>query len=160
MVLEGIGVVDMESDAVLLCKNETCVQPVPPSKNPGRPRVFCSYRCKNQHFVRQGYRREKGTTGDGLYTTINGRPTVSRIKAPTAKAAEARYKMHLTDCAISTDQYKRCPSRLDPYGRKRLCLIMVVLREDWDELRRAEAGHDWERQLTTSSGQWKEVVSE
>lgn len=150
----------MESDAILLCKNETCVQPVPPSKNPGRPRVFCSYRCKNQYFVRQGYRREKGTTGDGLYATINGRPTITRIKAPTAKAAEARYKKHLKDCSISTDQYNRCPGRLDPYCTKRLCLIMAVLREDWDELRRAEDGKLWERLLTTSSGQWKEDAGE
>lgn len=140
-----------------LCKNEKCVRQVPKSLNSGVPRLYCSIRCRVAQNARQQYKRERGSDGSGMIqTATTGLNYVSRKMAGSAKAAETRFKSHLIDCLLSEDSMKRCPARFDSYDVKKLCLIHAVLREDWDELRRAEAGKHWERERTTATGFWKD----
>jgi hypothetical protein len=137
---------------ITLCKFEECSQPVPDSLNKGVRRLYCSPSHQNLQNQRNYRRRLGGAMGDGLYGTVNGHPYVRRIMAPTAKVAERRFKAHLTGCVQAGGS--PCAGRTDPYDRRHLCLIKAVLREDWDQLRRAEQGTVWARIETTETGFW------
>lgn len=135
-----------------LCKNNICSQPVPDSLNKGVERVYCSARCASQQSQRNYRARSSGASGDGAFGIINGHPYVRRQIAPSVAAAEKRYKAHLLNCSVAKGG--PCPSRTDPYDHHRLCLIHAVVREDWDQLRRAEDGKLWKREKTTENGFW------
>ncbi len=137
---------------ITLCKNVYCSQPVPDSLNKGVKRKYCSAQCSNRQAQRDYRARSGGSSGDGAIGVVNGHPFVRRTMAPTAKAAEKRFKDHLLNCAVGGGGV--CPGRIDPYDRRRLCLIRAVLREDWDQLRRAEQGTPWERVVTNENGFW------
>lgn len=140
---------------ITLCKYEECSNPVPDSLNKGVKRLYCSYRCQNLQNQRNYRRRNNGASGDSLFGTVNGYPYVRRTMSPNAKVAEKRFKAHLTGCVIAGGG--PCVGRTDPYDRLRKCLIRAVLREDWDQLRRAEQGTVWNRELTTITGFWIEA---
>lgn len=139
---------------VKMCGNEKCIQLVPESINSGVTRKYCSYRCGQAAASRRYRARNNGQTGEGLIHVVDGRPWLKRTMAPTSAAAEARFRKHLKGCAAYNGD--PCPARLDPYDRKRECLIHAVLREDWDQLRRAENGVIWKRVMTSEQGQWIE----
>lgn len=44
---------------MLICKERGCDVPVPPSKNPGVHRVFCSRRCSSRYHARAWYQRQE-----------------------------------------------------------------------------------------------------
>lgn len=154
---EEEGYVSDPTPEPVVCRNETCSNMVPPSRFRGKPRVYCSLRCSTQHWSREYYRRRTGKTGDGLYKTINDQPYISRIKPPTAQAAETRFKNHLEKCAVHGG---KCPARFDPFDLKRECLMHAVLREDWDEIRRAGKGMVFTRRVTTDNGFWIDAPAE
>lgn len=135
-----------------LCENEKCLSPVPVSKNVGRPRKFCSIRCRNATHARRYYARESGSDANGELREVNGEPCVFRMKAPNLAAAKSRFMKHLLDCA--NNEGGKCPARFDVYDDKKACLIHAVLREDYDEIRRREGHLPFERLKTTETGFW------
>lgn len=42
-----------------LCKNPRCTRIVPPSRNKGRERLFCSMRCQRRYHSLQYYYRQR-----------------------------------------------------------------------------------------------------
>lgn len=140
-----------------VCKNEKCPQIVPPSRNTGVERIYCSYKCANAVAQRRYRGRRNGTLLDGSIRLVGEFPQLKRDIAATAATAETRFKTHLKRCHVS--EGGPCIARFDPYDRKRECLIHAVLREDWDQLRRAEAGRVWDRIDTTQQGMWKESAA-
>lgn len=142
------------SGQLLLCKNNRCSAVVPPSKNPGRPRVFCTNRCARRYHARMAYQREAGGRGDGMmFVNDFGHPQVKRVMPQSAKLAKQRFTEHLHDCAVSTTG-GLCPAYYDPYDKKALCLIHAVLNEDWEQLMKAESGLSFERKVTSADGRW------
>lgn len=138
-----------------LCENPHCSQPTGDSLNPGVKRKYCGYRCANQVSQARYRARSRGTAGDGEVGVVSGHPFVNRTMAPSAAAAKVRYHHHLEHCFLAKGG--RCPARIDPYDLKRQCLIHAVVREDWDQLRRAESGIPWAREKTTENGFWIEA---
>lgn len=140
-----------------ICKNDRCSMLVPPSKNPGRPRDFCSDKCRRRYNARLQYQREAGKEGGGLvFVNALGLAQVNRRISVTAKAAEQRYKSHLLACALHGGP---CPARVDPYGRKKLCIVAAVFADDWSQLKDAEEGKPVRRYATTQDGMWTSDVS-
>ncbi len=137
---------------IKMCKNETCVQMVPPSLNSGVERLYCSWKCQNAQNQRNYRRRRSNENGDGVIRLAGTVPFLRRAIALNSKSAEKRFKKHLQSCVLN--DHGKCPARLDPYDKQRLCLVKAVLREDWDQLRRAEQGRVWVRELTTIDGMW------
>jgi len=102
------------------------------------------------------YEREAGGVGDGmLIVDQNAMAQVSRKMPPNKKVAEARFKSHNRDCALSPiGRDRQCPAFFDAYDRKKLCLIHAVLNDDWWQLDAAEDGRPYERKTTTQDGHW------
>lgn len=141
---------------IRICKNERCVNIVPPSANPGRPKLYCRRKCKDAQGARNAYWKEKGV-GTGLQKTYLDLPYVDRYKATTVTAARDKFVKHLTDCPNTTSQFfKTCPSENDTYDTKRLCLIHAVLREDYYELRDKHENPPFVRKVTSDNGFWIE----
>lgn len=135
-----------------ICKNDRCSNLVPPSKNPGKERLFCSNRCARRYHARLSYQREAGKEGGGLvFVNERGQAQVNRRISLTSKAAEQRYKSHLAACALHGGP---CPGRSDPYGRKKLCLVAATFADDWTQLKDAEEGKPVRRFSTTVDGKW------
>ncbi len=129
-----------------------CNNPVPPSLNPGRKRLYCSAQCKDAVAQRRYRGRNRGTDGEGMVQELYGQPYCVRTVTPTHQAAENRFKRHLKSCMLSDGG--PCKSRVDPYDRRRLCIVHAVLREDWDQARRAAQGRTWKREVTNERGFW------
>jgi hypothetical protein len=107
--------------------------------------------CERAYHRTAYVQREQGK--NGTLAVVDGVPIVRRIMSATARDAESRYKGHLRDCAASGGA--GCLARIiDPYDRRRICLIRAVLREDWDQLRRADRGMPFKREVTTADGRW------
>ena len=142
-----------ESIGLIVCKNDRCVNIVPTRKTPGRPKEFCSTRCRKRFNARQNYERETGAAGSGLIRIVNGYPQVFRKKAPSLKAAQTRFHKHLEDCSISDGPI--CKARLwDVYDRKKACLIHAVLGDDWGYWLNEVDHKTYQRKTTTEDGYW------
>lgn len=135
-----------------LCKNDRCSKLVPPSKNAGVPKLFCEPRCARRFHSRQQYSRDTGAAGSGmLFVNSLGQAQVNRRISLTSKAADARLRTHLTFCGLTGGP---CPSRTDPYGRQRQCLVGAVLSDDWSQLKDTEEGKPVRRYATSQDGRW------
>ena len=143
---------------IALCKNEKCSQLVPPNKNRGRKREYCSLRCKSAKGARDRYARENGSTNDSAVGDFYGLAFVRRTKAITEEMAEGRFRKHLVECPLSAGG--PCKSRNEPYDQNKLCLIHAVLQEDWAELRRKSKNIPYKRKMTTDNGFWADEVAE
>lgn len=150
------------SDAMLrvICKNDKCFNVVPPSKGSGRPREYCTERCRKRYNAALHYQRAtKGSAFLGLRTVNDlGYPQVKRIKCKTAADAEKRVKEHGENCA-GPGVY--CQAKMyDAYNTKKLCLVRAVFSDDWVELMYAADGIVRERDMTTEDGMWKDDFKE
>lgn len=135
-----------------LCAWQKCSSLVPPSKNPGVKRKFCSVKCRRRYNAAKEYARERGSSfGIVLH---DGIPWFNRIIATSTKQARKRLEEHNNDCVFSKTGDGMCPAMFDPYDRKRLCLIHAVLNEDWSQLMAAEESRPYKRVLTTTDGHW------
>jgi len=132
-----------------ICKNDKCSKLVPPSKNPGKERLFCTTRCARQFHARRQYQKE--TAAAPVFVNDLGQAQVNRRMSRTSKAADQRYKAHLVHCFFHRGP---CPARSDPYGRKRLCLVAATFIDDWTQLMDAEEGKVGKRYATTVDGRW------
>ena len=141
-----------------ICANEKCPNLVPESLNPGIERKYCSAQCANAVNMRRYRARNSGAQGDGMIRTVGLYPCVHRTISPSAHAAETRFKKHLEHCMVN--EGGPCSARFDVYDRKHECLVKAVLREDWDQLRRAEQGRRWTRIETTEQGMWASEAKE
>lgn len=139
-----------------LCKNDRCGALVPPSKNPGVQRKFCSNRCRLRYHARMQYAREMGYGGSVILH--DGIGWFNRIIARSAKTARKRLEEHNNDCPFSKNHDGLCPAMFDPYDRKKLCLIHAVLNEDWSQLMAAEEGQGFDRTITSRDGHWMHDV--
>lgn len=140
-----------------ICKNDRCSNLVPPSKNPGVKRLFCSARCARRYHSRLTYSRERGTSGEGMtFVNEQGQAQVKRTMALTSKVAQLRWKNHLNACSLHGGY---CPGRNDVYGRKKLCIIAAVLSDDETQLYEAEHGRPVKRNATTVDGRWLDDLS-
>lgn len=141
---------------ILICKNDRCGRVVPPSRNPGRPRLFCSTMCARRYHARMAYQRERGTRGDGmLYVNDYGHAQIHRQLPTGASLAKKRLVEHNQNCAVSKTG-GLCPAYYDVYDKKRLCLIHAVFNEDWSQMMAAEDGLPFKRTVTTEDGRWME----
>jgi hypothetical protein len=137
-----------------ICKNDQCFQIVPQSKNPGRPRLYCSRACKNRYYARFYYQKEVAPIDRRMLMNIDGRwPKVNRVQAKTTRAAEERLKGHAEQCLLN-DNGPCAAATDDAYGRKHYCLIHAVFGEDLSEAVYAAEGKPWVRQNTTADGMW------
>jgi hypothetical protein len=132
-----------------------CIRLVPPSKNPGVTRKYCSTRCRKRHNEHIAYQREVGT-GGGV-AVHDGIAWFQRIMARTANAARKRLTEHQDNCPFAKIG-TTCPGRWDVYNRERKCLMRAVLDEDWAQLLAAEDSRGYVRELTTKDGHWKADV--
>lgn len=139
---------------IQMCKNVKCINVVPPSRNSGVPRLYCSIRCRRAQGARDSYNREHANPGVGGLRVLNGHPYVERTISSTAAAAFTRLKKHIDTCVLNDNQ--RCRAYNDVYANKKLCIIHAVLAEDWHQLRRAEKGSHYDRIRTTDNGFWIE----
>lgn len=137
-----------------LCKNDQCGALVPPSRNPGIVRKFCSARCRRRYHSRLSYAREFGSGAQGGIQLHDGIAWFNRVIARNAMAGRKRLEEHNADCPFSKTGDGACPAEFDPYDKKRLCLIHAVLNEDWSQLMAAEDSLPFERKLTTVDGHW------
>ncbi len=138
----------------LICKNDTCPNVIPPSKNSGRPRLFCNEACRKRYNASLYYQRQtSGKTFQGLRSvTEEGYPKVNRKKCMTADSAQKRVKEHGENCT-KPGQY--CQAKLhDAYNTKKMCLVRAVFTDDWLELMYAEDGKEHPREMTTKDGMW------
>lgn len=140
-----------------LCKNDRCSKLVPPSKNPGLKKLFCTPACARRYHARAYYQRGQGR-GDGRLVFVNdkGQAQVNRRMSVAARAADMRLKSHLANCELHGG---RCAAISDPYGRKKLCIIAAVLGDDWTQLKDAEEGKPVKRHSTTQDGRWLDDLS-
>lgn len=149
--------VDMAS-GMRVCQNDTCINLVTPSRNPGVTKLYCTTRCQRRQASRNAYKKDQGI--DDKLHLEEGVEVLYRKMPSAATIAEARYKMHLMRCPKGADrfsEYGRCPGRNDPYAKAKLCLMQAVFLEDWNTLRRREKGIPYERELTTVTGTWQEL---
>ena len=137
----------------VICKNDLCASIVPPSKNSGRPRRFCTEKCRNRYNQRLNYKRQtKGGGFVGLRSVTEGYPKVNRKMSPNLKAAERRVKEHGENC---TGDGQWCQAKLhDAYNTKKLCLVRAVFTDDWLTLMYADTQPDRKREMTTEDGMW------
>ena len=142
---------DMMNPQSPLCPN--CGGIVPPSRNSGVPRVYCTIRCRRAYNAKKEYARERGI-GKGI-VLYEGVPWFNRVIAQSAGVARKRLEEHNEACPFSGEiDDGCCPAMFDPYDRKRLCLIHAVLNEDWSQLMAEEEQQPFEREITTSDGHW------
>jgi len=92
-----------------------------------------------------------------LFVNSVGQAQVNRRIPPTSKAAESRRLAHLAFCGLTGGP---CPSRADPYGRKRECLVGATLADDWSQLKDTEEGKPVRRYATSQDGRWLVDLSE
>lgn len=140
----------------LICKNDRCFEVVPAVANAGRPREFCTEKCRKRYNARLNYQRAtKGSSFAGLRGIIGGGyPKVNRRMSATAKDAERRVKEHGDNCG---GDGVMCKAKLsDAYNRKKFCLVRAVFTDDWLELMYKEDGMVHERDMTTSEGMWQD----
>jgi|FLYL01.1.fsa_nt_gi hypothetical protein len=132
-----------------ICKNDRCSNIVMPNEK-GRPKLFCSARCRRRYYSRREYQT---LFGNGLMMIDEkNRPKINRTLSRTAEEAARRYKKHLDDCPLYRGP---CPGRYDPHGQQKRCLIAAVLADDWRYLLQLEGGVMKPRRSSTSvSGYW------
>src|SRR5207302_1117295 len=59
------------------------------------------------------------------------------------------------DASCAARDYRWCLAHwFDVYDVHGVCLIHAVLREDWDQIRKAEKGLPYGREATTADGRW------
>lgn len=81
---------------MITCANPACSNIVPPSKNPGRPRKYCSMRCKARVGASNYYRREAAREAQARpqqqpgETRICASETCTATVPPSKKGGRAR----------------------------------------------------------------------
>ncbi len=85
---------------MLICKEPRCDVPVPPSKNPGVKRVFCSRRCSSRFHARAWYQRQEdrrwpsrgavlvGEMRDGVLILYSGASAASHAAVNISSTAD------------------------------------------------------------------------
>lgn len=142
-----------------LCKNDTCVNLVPKSKNPGVERLFCCPRCNHRYHARKWAQRNYTKTGWSLTTDGSRQVKFERVKPTTTEIAESRYNSHLEDgmCPNATNEFNnRCPGRINPYSKpeETRCLIYGTMVDDMKETWARARLEFYIRQYTTNDGRW------
>ncbi len=161
-----------KSGIIRLCKNDRCNKIVPPSKNVGRPKLFCERRCAMRYSSRVYSKRERAKAGGKTYVEEgpDGKALqVQRVKPKNVAVAEARYKMHIQrpenmleairdrPCPMGTEESGwKCPAQAfqDFYSKERLCLVYAVFVDDWKEATALTEHRPYTRQWTTHDGYW------
>lgn len=144
----------------VICKNDRCPEIVPEGRSTGRPKEYCTERCRRRYNARLYYKRAtSGIPFAGLQSlTSMGYPFITRRKSQTTKEARKRLQEHGENCKKAGEW---CPAKLhDAYNRKKLCLVRAVFTDDWLELMYAEEGKVHEREMTTPDGMWIDDYNE
>lgn len=162
----------VKEGVIRLCKNDKCNKIVPPSKNVGRPKLFCEHRCAMRYSSRTYGKRERAKAGGKTYVEEgpDGKALqVQRVKPKSVAVAEARYKMHIQrpenllqairdrPCPMGTEESSwKCPAQAfgDYYSKDRLCLVYAVFVDDWKEAMAMAEHRPYTRQWTTHDGYW------
>lgn len=156
------------------CKLPSCGKIVPPSKNIGAKKLFCSAKHGHRYHSKMNDRRNRGK---GWHLEVDQElhePVVfNRVKAPNEEQGNAAYLAHLESgiCPLpgitgNEESWQgRCPGRFNQYScehqnnctckdKASRCLVYATLLDDMKEHWARREKLVYIRQFTTNDGRW------
>jgi len=145
-----------------LCKHPPCSEIVPPSKNPGVKRLFCSPAHTAAYHTKAWRLRNRTRSGQFLSVEDGYQKQFHRTKPLNSEQAILRYRGHLeyNKCPNATMETSyKCPSHVlqDYYNEKKTCLIYATLVDDMKEQLSLEQEMQYVRKNTTNDGRWLDL---
>ena len=161
-----------------VCKNPKCPKLVPATRNPGKPRIYCSPAC-NRIMQQRKYDAKRGAnSGKLLYDPLNRLYAVVLRLPPTADRAKRTLDKHLEGteerCPEASESANfTCPATYNPrsYDEGKwqswnekgvwpgVCLLAAILKDNYRHMYYREGGQSTDREFTAGRGEqyrWKD----